>query len=115
MKKLYSPTLLDNRVAKPRPVADKYETVWELTEIAPNKYKISIWEGAHKRILANPAFLDGAEKQVMGYVAVEVAEPGIAEMNSDGKLMVVKKPKINLWDHQIEKTPINPYFNNPER
>ena len=103
-KKLYAESIMDNRVVRPRSAPDEYETVWELTEISPNRYEITAWNGAHRRILANPAFLDGAEKQVMGNVSVEVAESGIAEMNADGKLVVTKKPRINLWDREITKT-----------
>lgn len=80
MKKLYAESIINNRIVRPRPEPDECETVWELTEISPNRYKISVWGGANK--------------QVMGKTSVKVAESGIAEINSDGDLVVIKKPKI---------------------
>ena len=104
MKKLYAESIIGNTIMRAKPNPDEYDSVWELTEISPNRYEITVWNGAHKRILANPSFIEGADKQIMGKVSVEVAEPGTAEMNADGKLVVTKKPKINLWDREITKT-----------
>ncbi len=97
-KKMYSQGLSNGNVDNPKTTPDQYESVWELTEVEPNKYQITVYKDAEKRILANPSFLDGADKQVViGYDHVELREPGIAEMDAaTGKLRVTKVPKVHL-------------------
>ena len=99
-KKMYSPTFIDGNVYKPTTIPEQSDSVWELTEVAPNKYQITVYKDAEKRILANPAFLEGANKQVMGWNRVELIEPGIAEMDAvTGKLRVTKVPEVWLVEN----------------
>lgn len=100
-KKMYSPGLLDGNVYKPKTTPDQDDTVWELTEVAPNKYQITVYKDAEKKILANPSFLEGADKQVfMRYDHVELIEPGIAEMDAaTGKLRITKVPEVWLVEN----------------
>ncbi len=94
-KKMYSPTFIDGNVYKPTATPEQSDSIWELTEVAPNKYQITVYKDAEKRILANPAFLEGANKQVKGFDRVELIEPGIAEMDvATGKLRVTKVPEV---------------------
>lgn len=99
-KKMYSPAFIDGNVYKPTTIPEQSESIWELTEVAPNKYQITVYKDAEKKILANPAFLEGANKQVMGYDRVELIEPGIAEMDvATGKLRVTKVPEVWLVEN----------------
>lgn len=103
MTKLYSEALINGRVVQPKETPDEYDTVWELTEFAPEKYRIDVWPKAYKRVLANPQFLSGASVFGIGKGGIEVKETGVAEKNSDGRLVVIKQPKIELLDYQPER------------
>ena len=107
-KKLYSQSILpldmnnnnsSNFVYRPRPTPDE-DTIFELTETSPNRYQIGIYPPAYARILANPSFIDGTNKQVIGFDTVLVKEYGIAEMDANGKLIVITPPSVWLVDNE---------------
>ena len=102
-KKLYSMSIIDGRLVRPKPTPDE-DTNFELTETAPGTYEIDIYPPAHKRILANPSFLEGCDKQIVGKKIVKVIERGIARDNGLGKLIVVKPPVVHTLDREAENT-----------
>ena len=101
--KLYSMTILDGQLHRPKPVPNE-DTVFELTETSPGTYEIDIYQPAYKRILANPSFLDGCQKQVIGDKIVKILERGIAKDNGTGKLIVEKAPVVHLLDREMAES-----------
>lgn len=95
---LYSDCIVDgyfNRVSE-RPDED---TVFELVLDEENKSEASVdvYQGAHRRIIANPAFIDGCEKQIVGNSSVHIDNKGIAEKDADnGKWRLIKAPIIEI-------------------
>ena len=95
---LYSDCIVDgyfNRVSE-RPDED---TVFELVLDEENKSmaSVNVYQGAHRRIIANPAFIDGCEKQIVGNSNVNVENKGIAEKDADnGKWRLIKAPIIEI-------------------
>lgn len=95
---LYSDCIVDgyfNRVSE-RPDED---TVFELVLDDENKSmaSVNVYQGAHRRIIANPAFIDGCEKQIVGNSNVNVENKGIAEKDADnGKWRLIKAPIIEI-------------------
>lgn len=94
----YSDCIVDgyfNRVSE-RPDED---TVFELVLDDENKSmaSVNVYQGAHRRIIANPAFIDGCEKQIVGNSNVNVENKGIAEKDADnGKWRLIKAPIIEI-------------------
>lgn len=95
---MYSDCIIDgyfNRVSK-RPDED---TVFELVldDENMNMASVDVYQGAHRRIIANPAFIDGCEKQIVGNSSVNVERKGIAEKDADnGKWRLIKAPIIEI-------------------
>ena len=96
-------SIIDGRLVRPKSTPDE-DTIFELTETAPGTYEIDIYQPAHKRILANPSFLEGCEKQIVGNEIVKVIELGIARDNGLGKLIVEKPPVVHTLDRDAENT-----------
>lgn len=95
---MYSDCIIDgyfNRVSE-RPDED---TVFELVldDENMNMASVDVYQGAHRRIIANPAFIDGCEKQIVGNSNVRVERKGIAEKDADnGKWRLIKAPMIEI-------------------
>lgn len=89
---LYADFINDNYFNK---VTDKptEDTVFEL-HIQKNNADFTIFPDATPRIIHNPAFLEGCEKQVIGNTSVEVKENGRAQIQPDGKWSIVKKLNV---------------------
>ena len=105
-KKLYSITIIDGELYRPKPVPDEY-TNFELTETSPGTYEIDIYKPAYRRILANPSFLDGCTTTVLnGATVVKVLKRGIAKDNGMGKLIVEKAPDVHLLTREMAESKI---------
>lgn len=95
---MYSDCIIDgyfNRVSE-RPDED---TVFELVldDENMNMASVDVYQGAHRRIIVNPAFIDGCEKQIVGNSNVRVERKGIAEKDADnGKWRLIKAPMIEI-------------------
>lgn len=95
---MYSDCIIDgyfNRVSE-RPDED---TVFKLVldDENMNMASVDVYQGAHRRIIANPAFIDGCEKQIVGNSNVRVERKGIAEKDADnGKWRLIKAPMIEI-------------------
>jgi len=69
------------------------DTVFEL-HVVNDSADILIYNGAKRRILANPAYLDGCEKQIVGDHDVIVAEKGRAQLKMDGQWVIINVLKV---------------------
>ena len=91
----YAASIIDNTLMgiSETPTDD---TVFKLTMTESDTATISIFQDAVQRIIANPAFLEGCDKQVLTHAtAVTVEETGTAQKRADnGKWEVRKKLKV---------------------
>lgn len=96
IRKYYAVSILEGRYAKVQETKTA-DSIFELTIKQGNRTaSVSICESAYQKILANPAYLDGCDKQVLGGQKVVVDEEGTAELTSDNRWMVSKKIKVVL-------------------
>lgn len=104
-EKFYSESIIDGRLYHTKPEPDE-DSFFELTKTSGNTYKIDIYKPAHKKILANPSYLDGCDKQIIGYNIVKVIQAGIAKKDEGtGRFVVEKAPVVHLLDRDTENTP----------
>ena len=63
--------------------------------MSKNNYAdILIYDGAKKRIIANPAYLDGCECQIIGNHNIDIEEKGVAQKQINDKWKVIKVLKV---------------------
>ena len=95
-KILYAYAIVNGKFNRVKEQPDSAETNFELRLDSPTatSAKIYIYPGAERRILANPAFLEGCEKQILGNSRVETTQPGLATKEGENNWVVTKKPEV---------------------
>ncbi|MDR1848011.1 MAG: hypothetical protein LBR17_07865 [Bacteroidales bacterium] len=99
-KTLYADAIIDGKFHRVKEVADESETNFELklNRASDTTAKVVVYQGAYRRILANPSFLEGCEKQLIGnnYTAVSMLKDGVAQKESDGKWRITTTPEVKI-------------------
>ena len=72
------------------------DSVFELKLKGGSKASVTIYKPAYGKVLANASFLEGCDKQVMGYTSVHIDREGTAEKDDNGKWKVVTPLKVVL-------------------
>ena len=74
------------------------DSVFELHLKTPDTAEFVICARANQRIVANPSFIEGCDKQVLPNATnIEIVAPGAAQKDpSNGKWIVTKKLKVNI-------------------
>lgn len=72
------------------------DSFFELKLHTPNKAQVTICRNAYRKILSNPAFLEGCDKNVMGSNEVQIVAEGEAVKEPDGRWRVIRKIRVNL-------------------
>lgn len=72
------------------------DSFFELKLHTPNKAQVTICQNAYRKILSNPAFLEGCDKNVMGSNEVQIVAEGEAVKEPDGRWRVKRKIRVNL-------------------
>lgn len=94
--KFFAESIQDGRYVK---VSDTQsgDSIFELTvRQGSNFASVTICKSAYQKILANPSFIEGCNKQVEGKSRVEIKEEGAAERKPDGKWIVCRPIKVVL-------------------
>lgn len=93
---LYADAIVNGKFNRVKEQPDPAETNFELRLDSPTatSAKIYIYSGAERRILANPAFLEGCDKQILGNSRVETTHPGLAQKEGENNWVVTKKPEV---------------------
>lgn len=93
---LYADAIVNGKFNRVKEQPDPAETNFELRLDSPTatSAKIYIYPGAERRILANPAFLEGCDKQILGNSRVETTHPGLAQKEGENNWVVTKKPEV---------------------
>ena len=91
---LYADAIVDgffNRVKE----APNDDTVFELCLQNAQSAVFTIYHFAYQRIIANPSFLEGCDKQVLNNAQkIEIESEGTAVQQADGKWEILKKPVV---------------------
>lgn len=93
---LYADAIVNGKFNRVKEQPDSAETNFELRLDSPTatSAKIYIYSGAERRILANPAFLEGCDKQILGNSRVETTRPGLAQKEGENNWVITKKPEV---------------------
>jgi hypothetical protein len=91
---LYADSIFDGFFNKTKETPNE-ETVFELHLHNAQNATFTIYHSAKQRIIANPAFLEGCDKQVLANGQnVKIANEGVAQRQSDGKWKVISKLNV---------------------
>lgn len=96
-KVLYADAIVDGSLMRVREVEGD-DSVFELHLNTPDTADFVICARANQRIVANPSFIEGCEKQVLPNATnIEIVAPGKAHKDpSNGKWVVTEKLKVNI-------------------
>lgn len=94
---LYADAIVDGALIRVKEVPGD-DSIFELHLNNSNTANVVICKNAVQRIIANPSFIDGCEKQILPNASnVEIVTPGTAQKEADsGKWVVVEKLKVNI-------------------
>jgi hypothetical protein len=99
-KSFYADAIIDGKFNRVKETADENETIFELklNLAIDTTAKVVVYQGAYRRILANPSFLEGCEKQLIGsnYTSVAMIKEGVAQKDSDGKWCITTTPEVKI-------------------
>ncbi|MDR0603772.1 MAG: hypothetical protein LBG80_05655 [Bacteroidales bacterium] len=91
---LYSDAIIDGFFNRVREVPNE-DTIFELHLQIEQMANFTIYPSAYKRVIANPDFLEGCDKQALHNAQnVTIESQGIAQKQPDGKWKITKKPNI---------------------
>lgn len=72
------------------------DTFFVLTLRGEDNASITLYQPAYGKIIANPAFLEGCEKQIVGSTSVIVTGEGVAKREDNGKWRVTSKVIVEI-------------------
>lgn len=92
---LYADAIIDDYFVKVHETSDE-DSVFVLQLNGEDSASFSVCESARQRVLANPSYLEGCEKQILGNtMQLEIVSKGIAQKNaSNGKWKVINKLNV---------------------
>lgn len=89
---LYADSIIDGYFNKVTEKAND-DTTFEL-HVTKNGANVSVYSDAIRRIIANPSFLDGCDKQIIGNRIVEIKDKGFAQIQMNGKWKLTKRLNV---------------------
>ena len=74
------------------------DTIFELKLNNPDDTvaKVIVYAPAQKKVIANPSYLEGCEKQILGNTAVSTQREGIARKVGGGKWIITTPPEVKI-------------------
>jgi hypothetical protein len=74
------------------------DTIFELKlkQAGDTRADVVVYRGAYRKVLANPAYLEGCEKQVLGNSTVTMQREGVAGRDDSGNWIISKKPEVKI-------------------
>lgn len=94
---LYADAIIDGKFNRVTEEPDS-RSVFELKLLKANdtKANVVIYQAAYARVIANPSFLEGCEKQILGSTTVTLLREGIAHTDSSGKWSLTTVPEVKI-------------------
>jgi len=97
---LYADAIIGGRFNRVKEQPDANESNFELrlARASDTTAKVAVYPDAYRRILANPSFLEGCEKQIMSNSPTSVAttREGVAQKDGDGKWRITTTPEVRI-------------------
>lgn len=98
-KSLYADSIFDGKFNRVRDRVDD-DTIFELKLSHPNDTSatVVVYEPSYRRVIANPVFLEGCEKHVLGSAntSVDMLRNGIAVKDSEGRWRLTTVPEVQI-------------------
>lgn len=92
---LYADSIIDGVFSHVREQENE-DTVFLLKLRNNSIASITIFKPAYGKVLANPSYLEGCDKQIIGHNSVEIIQEGEAEISSNGKWRVVAPIRVEI-------------------
>jgi len=94
---LYADAIINDKFNRVKEQPDD-DTIFELklSKAGETRAKVVVFEPAHKRVIANPSFLEGCEKQILGNSTVTMQRDGIAQKEDSGKWIITTPPEVKI-------------------
>jgi Skp family chaperone for outer membrane proteins len=91
---LYSDAIIDGYFNRLRGTPNE-DSVFELRRQSAQTVSFTVYPGAYPRVIANPSFLEGCDKQVLNNAQnVKIESEGSAQRGADGKWKIIKKLNV---------------------
>lgn len=94
-RSLYAESIVNDKLMRVKESPNE-DSIFELKLQGDSRASVTIYKGAHNRVLQNPSFLDGCDKQVIGNSSLSVRQEGRAEKDENGKWKLVSKVDVIL-------------------
>lgn len=94
-KLLYADSIIDGEFSHVKE-RENDDTVFVLTLKSESAASVSIFRQAYGKVIANPSYLEGCEKQIIGNSSVVIVREGEAEKGFNGKWKVVSPLKVEI-------------------
>jgi hypothetical protein len=92
---LYADFIIDGKFSKvTEQPANNSIFELKLAKAGDTQANVVIYSAAYERVIANPSFLEGCEKQITGNTNVAMQREGIAQKDGSGKWIITTIPEI---------------------
>lgn len=95
IKLLYADSIIDGEFSHVKE-QENDDTVFVLTLKSESTASVAIFEKANGKVIANPSYLEGCEKQIIGNSSVVIVREGEAEKGFNGKWKVITPLKVEI-------------------
>ena len=94
---LYADFIIDGKFNQVKEQPDDDTTfVLKLNKPGGMRAMVTIYQEAYNRIIANPSFLEGCEKQLLGGTMVSMQRDGVAQKDSNSKWIITTTPAVKI-------------------
>jgi hypothetical protein len=94
---LYADSIFDGKFNRVRETPNE-DTIFELklSHAGDTRAYVVVYREAYRKVIANPAYLEGCEKQILGNNTVKMQREGVATKDDSGNWIISKKPEVQI-------------------
>jgi len=94
---LYADAIIDGKLYRVKEQPDD-DTIFELklNREGDTRAVVTVYVSAYRRVIANPSFLEGCEKQILGTTTVTMQRDGVATKDGSGKWTITTPPEVKI-------------------
>lgn len=95
MKMLFADSIVNGKFNRVKELPSD-DSIFELNLKGDSNASVTIFKQAYNKVLANPSYLEGCEKQMLGNTSVYIDREGTAEKDDNGKWKLINPLKVVL-------------------
>jgi hypothetical protein len=94
---LYADSIFDGKFNHVQETPNE-DTIFELklNHAGDTRASVVVYCEAYRKVIANPAYLEGCEKQVLGNNNVTIRREGVAIKDGNGNWIISTKPEVKI-------------------